>query len=85
MNSPDTLIADDADAITNGFKSVFTLNRRGTCWAHGSRNIDKKLLNIKNEEKREAIRDDIWNLQLIHTKTVFDKGNDLSSTIISII
>ncbi len=53
MNSPDTLIADDADAITNGFKSVFTLNRRGTCWAHGSRNIDKKLLNIKNEENEK--------------------------------
>ena len=53
---------------------IFELRRRGTCWAHASRNIDKKLALVKNKDKRKEIRNDIWELQLSHNSNIFNAG-----------
>lgn len=40
---PRILVADNASAITKGFKKVFTLIKRVDFWSHVDRNIDKNL------------------------------------------
>ena len=48
---PTALIADNAPAITNGFKHAFSsYSKRVSCWAHVIRNIDSQLKTIKNEK-----------------------------------
>jgi hypothetical protein len=42
--NPNLLIADNAEAITNGFKSIFNSDRmkRFNCWAHVIRKVREK-------------------------------------------
>ena len=56
------VIADGSAAITATVKTVFPRCPRGMCWAHVVRNVDKKLLGVRNEERRKRFR---WDLHLL--------------------
>ncbi|RNA10725.1 hypothetical protein BpHYR1_009498, partial [Brachionus plicatilis] len=72
----DTLLADDAMAITNGFKSVFTnLKNRIVCWAHRRRNMDdffKSLGEVLQKEKVEDINFFQASVLKEHFETVYN-------------
>ncbi|CAF0979499.1 unnamed protein product [Brachionus calyciflorus] len=70
---PDTLIADNAQEITNGFANVFKMKKRVNCWAHAIRNIDNELNRIEINT-RHKIRQDIINIQILTSRTQFDKA-----------
>lgn len=75
---PGTLVADAADAITNGFRDVFGNGfKRVTCWAHMVRAVDKQLKRIANVEFRERILADIHVLQLCQSELIFDAATRL--------
>lgn len=70
---PKVLVADAADAITNGFKSVFGDNfKRVFCWFHVIRAIDNHLSKISDKEFQQRIRADIEELHYCESKRVFD-------------
>ena len=58
------VIADGSAAITAAVKTAFPRCPRGMCWAHVVRNVDKKLLGVRNEERRKRFRRDLHLLQL---------------------
>jgi hypothetical protein len=58
------LIADNAEAISNGFRKVFDLEVRVNCWAHVSRLINDKLEPV-TKEYQKALRKDIYKMQVI--------------------
>lgn len=68
--NPKTLVADCDDAITNGFKQVFSLEKRVTCWAHVRRNIDDDL-KIFDEQIKEDIFNDIYSIQELFRDDLF--------------
>jgi hypothetical protein len=60
----DTLIADNAKEITNGFSLAFGPPRkRINCLANFIRSIDKNLMFIKDKDIRKLIRQDIYQIQ----------------------
>lgn len=64
---PDILIADGAEAITNGFMGVFNYESidnftRVMCWAHVNRAVDTATKPI-DEEHKSKIRLDIYSMQ----------------------
>jgi hypothetical protein len=67
---PNILVADNAGAITNGFKNIFELDRRVNCWAHMIRKIDERLRSVK--QHKEAIRNDVISIQGIFDKDHFN-------------
>ena len=70
--SPKYLIADCAQAITNGFENVFGVDyTRIHCWFHVLKNIDKRLKSILAPSKSKVLAD-IRILQLSRTKEEFD-------------
>lgn len=74
--NPMTLIADGADAIRNGFYTVFpnaTLDIM--CFAHVLRNIRKRPFSYKNN--RSLIIDDIRKMQLVPNRRIFQHMADL--------
>ena len=58
------VIADGSAAITAAVTTAFPGCPRGMCWAHVVRNVDKKLLGVRNEERRKRFRRDLHLLQL---------------------
>ncbi len=64
--TPNILIADSAPSITNGFKQVFNLTHRGTCWAHAVRGLDDIL------RKHPDIRQEIDLMQASPTQEIFE-------------
>ena len=73
---PDTLMADAAEAITNGFTAAFNYESiddftRLMCWPYVDRACEKRLKRIKNEKNRESIQRDIYSIQLSSDKKVF--------------
>lgn len=75
---PTQLLADAAQAITNGFMSAFTdIDKRIVCWAHVIRNIDDKLKTISDKKIRFNIRTDICNLQLCPRADMFNTASKL--------
>lgn len=58
--TPTELIADAAEAITNGFENVFELNKRITCWAHVERKIKECTNGIPEQD---LIKADFYDLQ----------------------
>jgi len=76
--SPNVLIADAADAITNGFKGAFGHEFiRVYCWAHVIRNIDKKIFLVCDPIVRSKIRADIIDLQLSRSREEFEFATTL--------
>lgn len=71
---PEALIADGAEAITNGFMNAFGYDSihsfiRVMCWAHVHRAIE---IRTKSLENPKLIRDDINLLQLSPNKLFFN-------------
>jgi hypothetical protein len=74
---PTGLVADNAEAISNAFRATFSnANKRGNCWAHVIRNIDKQLRAV-DAEHRAHIRKDILDIQLQTNEQRFFKAFDL--------
>ena len=75
---PNTIIADNAPAIHNGFNAVFgEAYKRINCWAHAIRNIDEELAKIKDKEVRSQMRSDICKIQLSQNENLFLKATEL--------
>ena len=53
------LIVDGSAAITATMTIAFPGCPRGMCWAHVVRNVDKKLLGVRNEQRRKRFRRDL--------------------------
>jgi hypothetical protein len=73
---PHTLIADGADAITNGFMTAFGYQSaneftRIMCWAHVYRKVEEYTKKLP-EELRNKIREDIESLQALSSPELFD-------------
>lgn len=74
---PNVLVADCAEAITNGFSRVFDLDKRVYCWAHVLRAIDKELNRVHDQELRSKIKKDILDFQSSVLSSNFRKVADL--------
>jgi len=71
------LMADGADAITNGFEKVFGADfDRLMCYFHVTKNVDTHLRSIDAKTRKE-IRGDIETLQLSPDKVTFTKATEL--------
>ncbi len=73
---PDTLIADAAEAITNGFMSAFDYAsiddfNRLMCYPHVDRNVDQHLKSV-SKEIRDEIDTDIDDIQIMYSKESFE-------------
>jgi hypothetical protein len=73
---PDTLIADAAPAIHNGFMNAFDYKsltdfNRVMCWSHVYRNCENMLKSISAEIK-DSILDDIKSIQVKTSSKAFD-------------
>jgi hypothetical protein len=67
-----TLMADNANAICNGFReSKCDSGIRGNCWFHVKKNVLKELACVKNLEKKADLLQGIHNLQLAQSPSVF--------------
>ncbi|CAF1133814.1 unnamed protein product [Brachionus calyciflorus] len=74
--SPTVLIADAAQAITNGFKNVFELNKRITCWAHVERKIKERTNGIREQDLIKADFNDLQsNVQEKHFDIWLSESN----------
>lgn len=70
------LVADSADALTNGFKEVFTMSKRVNCWAHVKRNIDKRI-GLFSKELKAVITKDIQLIQDLFDPNLFETSVEL--------
>ena len=69
-----SLIADSADAITNGFKAVFSPDtdfKRRMCWFHMKKSVDNYLSILGEKDLQCAVLKDINVLQLATTEQQF--------------
>ena len=67
---PRIIIADNAEAIANGFEQVFVCEKRINCWAHVIRKIDGRL-NVFEDEFKKKIRADIFKIQTLSSELLF--------------
>ena len=76
---PTCLIADAADAITNGFENVFLeLLRRVMCWFHMKKAYeDHPTFKIIKSPNKEHIMQDINTLQLSESTEIFEAAYEL--------
>jgi hypothetical protein len=78
---PRILIADNADAITNAFVSVFKPDNliRINCWAHVYRRIQLKKDLIKGDKKLKSqiTEKEISLIQVSSNKKIFEKSTEL--------
>ena len=76
---PTILIADAADAITNGFKSVFKeLLTRVMCWFHMKKAFEAHETYVSLESStKEQIKQDIYVFQLSESIDVFNSSYEL--------
>ena len=73
--APDILVADNAEAIANGFNMTFESPRcRANCWAHVIRNCDTHLKSVHDLSLRKAIRKDIVAVQVAFSESVFKRS-----------
>jgi MULE transposase domain len=75
--NPKYVIADAAQAISNGFLACFENARVIMCWAHAKKNIDAKTKKLCPKEKLKEISDDISKLNLAKSDEAFDKASTL--------
>ena len=72
---PIALMADGADAITNGFNLVFGKEyKRGMCWAHCRRANEKYL---KQHTRKNEILEDLDKLQTSQSTNIFNLASQL--------
>ena len=53
------MIADGSTAIAMAVRTAFRGFPRGMCWAHIVKNVDKMLLEVRNEEGRKRFTQDL--------------------------
>jgi hypothetical protein len=70
------LVADNDDAITKGFKDVFTIEKRVNCWAHVHRNLTSQL-KVFDEKLKKDIMFDIYSIQELFIDDLFEKACNL--------
>jgi hypothetical protein len=71
-NKPEILVADGANAITNGFKKVFGDHfTRVMCWAHVYMAVEKRLCKDGDEIIKTKILADLASVQLATSDEVF--------------
>ena len=56
------VIADGSIAIIAAIRTAFPGCPRGKCWAHVVKNVDKKLLGVRNEKSRKRFKRDLHSL-----------------------
>ena len=70
------LLADGADAITNGFRSTFFPFggefRRGMCWYHAKAAMEKEIDKLSDSSTRAEITQDISILQAATSESLFN-------------
>lgn len=71
--SPDFVLADAAQSITNAAEKGFPDAKRLMCWAHCIKNVDKKLKSATAVE-RDQIRTEIESLQYATSEEQFENG-----------
>lgn len=71
--TPEFVLADAAQSITNAAEQIFEEAKRLMCWAHAIKNIDKKLKQVA-AENRAQIRDEIQMLQYAVSDKQFESG-----------
>lgn len=71
--SPEFVLADAAQTITNAAKDVFPNALRLMCWAHCIKNVDKKLKGLA-AANRNQIRKEIEMLQYAISEEQFNNG-----------
>jgi hypothetical protein len=79
-NGSIALIADAADAITNGFKGVFAISAdflRVMCWFHVKKAVDNKLAMLAEKPLQDALLKDIDVLHLATSKEQFNVATKL--------
>ena len=75
---PSLVMADAAPAITVAVRRVFGPTcKRGMCWAHTIRNVDKEIDRIPNKEYQDILREDIRLLQLAPAQADFQQATTL--------
>ena len=74
---PRVLIADAAEAITNGFSAVFGDHIRVICWFHVMLNIKMKLKLVKSEPLKKLIKLDIHCIQRSQDEKSFFRACEL--------
>jgi hypothetical protein len=78
---PNILIADGAEAISNGFNDAFpSFEKRVMCFAHVIRNIDSQLNRFITPTQKKVkyhLRKEILLLQLCESEPIFDKACEL--------
>ncbi len=63
------LVADDSEAIKNGFLEIFGMDHSIVmCWAHMRERLHKKLCLIEDKTLHTEIMDDVDTLQLSKNK-----------------
>ena len=71
-----SLLADAADAITNGFKATFYPNtssfKRGMCWFHMQKAVSNRLCILDENQLEKLILIDINALQLTSSNRLFE-------------
>lgn len=73
---PDTLIADGAMAIRNGFYNVFDSAKLDVmCFAHVIRNLRKRPFAMKNN--KQLVLDDVRRMQSAPSRAIFEKLSQL--------
>ncbi|RNA00682.1 hypothetical protein BpHYR1_026613, partial [Brachionus plicatilis] len=71
------LVADAADAITNGFKNVFGVRKRGMCWFHPKKAITTRIAILNDSTLQSQIMLDLDALQLCQSDCLFEKASKL--------
>jgi len=75
---PNILIADCAEAITNGFTRIFGEDiTRVYCFFHVMKQVKEKLRLVRNDELTSQIKDDIRAMQLATSSEEFLKAKSL--------
>ena len=70
---PSILLADAAQAITNGFVAAYgSVMFRIVCWAHVLRNVDAKLDAVEKSH-RDAVLGDVVTIQLAGSPAIFER------------
>jgi hypothetical protein len=76
--SPNVLLSDAAEAITNGFMNIFGDNfTRAYCFFHVMKNVDEKRSLVKDKDVWNKVRSDISTLQLARSSEEFNAAKEL--------
>ena len=70
------LMADSAEAITNGWREAGFMGIRGMCWFHVTQNVKSRLLRISNKRHAAELKFYISKLQTSRSPSIFKVAAD---------